>query len=244
MKQQTQKQQRQQDHEIPVLDYDKKLLQEINQKCLPPDQEITIEYQGHFYFEDDEPHEEDIFHVYLKKNNKNVSQIELMFKKAEDHDLFDDVIIQSDTEQQYRCLHYNTILRSVIVLLMPGMTIQKRRIEKVYSAAQNYLSVYSLAKLGFIVEEFEGFFQGFNLSFYSPYQEKNQQQRLVKQKQLKQYVRSKYQNQQEDFHEVTMVLFKKDYGKASTLAKTILNRLCEDCLKKATKRKHQQQTQK
>ena len=154
-----------------------------------------------------------------------------MFKKAEKHDLFDDVIIQSDTEQQYRRLHYNTILRSVIVLLMPGMTIQKRRIEKVYSAAQNYLSVYSLAKLGFIVEEFEGFFQGFNLSFYSPYQEKNQQQRLVKQKQLKQYVRSKYQNQQEDFHEVTMVLFKKDYGKASTLAKNMLNRLCGDCLK-------------
>lgn len=153
--QQTQKQQRQQHLEIPVLDYDKKLLQQINQKCLPPDQEITIEYHGHFYFEDDEPHEEDIFHVYLKKNNKNVSQIELMFKKAEEHDLFDDVIIQSDTEQQYRRLHYNTILRSVIVLLMPGMTIQKRRIEKVYSAAQNYLSVYSLTKLGFIVEEFE-----------------------------------------------------------------------------------------
>ena len=228
---QEQQQQRQQHHEIPVLDYDKKLLQEINHKCLPPDQEITVEYHGHSYFEDDEPHEEELFNVYMKKNNKIVSR-------------FDDVIIQSDTEQQYQRLHYNTILRSVIVLLMPSMTIQKRKIEKVYSAAQNYLSVYSLAKLGFIVEEFEGFFQGFNLSFYSPYQQKNQQQRLVKQKQLKQYVRNKYQNQQEDFHEVTMVLFKKDYQKSFTLAKNILNRLCEDCLKQTIKRKHQQQEQK
>lgn len=234
-------QQRQQHHEIPILDYDKKLLQQINQKCLPPDQQITIEYHGHFNFEDDEPHEEEVFHVYLKKNNKNVSQIELMFKKDEEHDLFDDMIIQSETEQQHRRLHYNTILRSVVVLLMPNMTIHKRRIEKVYSEAQNYLSVYSLSKLGFLVEEFEGFFQGFNLSFYSPYQQKNQQQRVDKQKQLKQYVRNKYQNQQEDFHEVAMVLFKKDYLKASTLAKNTLNRLCGNCLKQSIKRKHQKQ---
>jgi transcription antitermination factor NusG len=236
-----QQQQIRQKHEIPILDFDKKLLHEINHKCLPPNEEITIEYQGHYYFEDDEPHEEEIFHVYLKKNNKIVSRIELMFKKDEDHDLFDDMIIQSNTEQQYRRLHYNTILRSVIVLLMPSMTIQKRRIEKVYSEAQNYLSVYSLAKLGFIVEEFEGFFQGFNLSFYSPYQQLNQQQRVVKQKQLKQYIRSKYQNQEQDFHEARMVLLKTDYQKSFTLAKNMLNRLCENCLKQTTKRKHQQQ---
>lgn len=227
---------------MPILGFDKKLLQQINHKCLKPEEEITIEYQGHYYFEDDEPHEEELFEIRLKKNNKTVSHVELMFQKNEDRDLFDDMIIQSKTEQKFRQLHYNTILRCVLVLLMPTMTIQNRRIEKVYSAAQNYLSVYSLAKLGFLVQEFEGFFQGFNLSFYSPFQQTTTQQgRLAKQKQLKQYARNKYQNQEEDFHEVAMVLFEKDYQKASTLAKKIMNRLCDNCLKQTTKRKHQQQ---
>ena len=238
------KQQQQQQHEIPILNFDKKLLQHINQNCLPPDEEITLEYKGHFYFEDDEPHEEELFEIHLKKNNKTVSRIELMFKKYEDHDLFDDMIIQSKTEQQSRRLHYNTILRSVLVLLMPHMTIQNRRIGKVYSAAQNYLSVYSLAKLGFILEEFEGFSRGLDLSFYSPFQQTTQQERVAKQKQLKQYVKNKYENhEEEDFHEATMVLFKEDYHKASTLAKKILNRLCGNCLKQTIKRKRQQQQQ-
>jgi hypothetical protein len=233
--------QKQQQYEPPILGFDKKLLQHINQYCLPPDEEITIEYQGHFYFENDEPHEEELFEIHLKKNNKIVSRIGLMFKKEEDHDLFDDMVIQSKTEQQSRRLHYNTILRSVLVLLMPHMTIQNRRIGKVYSAAQNYLSVYSLAKLGFILEGSEGFFQGLDLSFYSPFQQTTQQERTAKQKQLKQYVMNKYGNQEQDFHEATMVLFQKDYRKSSTLAKTILNRLCQDCLNKTHKRKYQQQ---
>jgi hypothetical protein len=72
-----QQQQIRQKHEIPILDFDKKLLHEINHKCLPPNEEITIEYQGHYYFEDDEPHEEEIFNVYLQKNNKIVSRIDV-----------------------------------------------------------------------------------------------------------------------------------------------------------------------
>ena len=63
-------QQQQKQHQMPILDFDKKILQQINHKCLKADEKITLEYQGHFYFEDDEPHEEELFEIRLKKNNK------------------------------------------------------------------------------------------------------------------------------------------------------------------------------
>lgn len=236
--------QQQQQHEVPILEFDQKLLQEINDKCLKPDEKITIEYYGHFYFQGDEPSQEEIFFIYLKKNNKTASEIELMFTEDDSSELYDAMIITSETQPQYQRLHYNTILRSVLVLLLPKMKIGGKPIQQVISNAQNYLSVYSLAKLGFIAEQLEGFQKQFDLAFYSPHQQKSQQQRATKQKQLKQFIRKKYQQTQDPNKAiVSMILWKKDYRSSSKLAKNLLNRVCQGCLTQTRKRKHQQETQ-
>lgn len=240
----------QQQQQIPQLQFDTNLLQTINEKCLKPNETIRIQYYGNFEREDEnDPDEEpilyEVFHIRLYVNGKVASHIELMFSESEYTDLFETMIISSTTQEQYLQYSYNTILRCVISLLMSSMKIQGRSIVQVVSNAQNYLSVYSLAKLGFVVEESVGFSQKLDLSFYSPFQQTNsQQQRVVKQKTLKQYVRSKYENPDQDFHEVTMVLLKKNYHKSSTLAKNILNRLRGDCLLQTRKRKHSQQQKK
>lgn len=225
-----------QQHDVPHLEFDQNLLREINDQCLPSDEKITIEYSEHTYTQGDNPSDEEIFFIYLKKNNHVVSQIELMFTEDDYSELHDAMIISSETKPQYIQRHYNTILRCVLVLLLPRMKIEGCKIKQVVSNAQNYLSVYSLAKLGFVAEQFE--LQQFDLSFYSPYQQKTQQQRVQKQKQLKQYIKQKYQKHP-DNAEVSMVLLKKDFRKSSTLAKSILNRVCGDCLTR--KRKHSQQ---
>jgi len=243
------KQQQQQQQQIPELQYDHGLLQTINEKCLKPNETIRIQYYGNFDKEDeDEPDEDpihyEVFHICFYVNGRIASDIELMFSESDYTDLFETMIISSTTHEQYKKQNYNTILRSVIVLLMPSMKIQGKKIEQVVSNATNYLSVYSLAKLGFVVEEFEGICQQFDLSFYSPFQQtKSQQQRVAKQKNLKQYVQKKYKHPDQRIHEVSMVLLKNNYQKSSTLAKNILNRLRADCLSQTRKRKHSQQQQ-
>lgn len=233
---------KQQQQNIPKLDFDHKLLQEINHKLLKSNEKIQIKYYGDFENEDDDEliHYE-VFYIYLYVNEKIVSKIELLFSESDYTDLSDAMIISSETNMEYRQMNYNTILRSVIVMLMPSMKIQGEKIDQVVSNAQNYLSVYSLAKLGFIVEEFEGF-QQFDLSFYSPFQQTTQKQRVFKQKNLKQYIKKKHEQKQEQtIKEISMVLLKQDYKKASVLAKKILNRICENCLE--SKKRKQRQTQ-
>jgi len=213
-----------QQQQIPKLEFDHELLKEINDKIMKPNEKIQIEYYGNFDDEDEEPIQYEVFYIYLYVNRKVASRIELMFGESDYTDLFEGMIISSDTDTEYQQRNYNTILRSVIVLLMPSMKIQGKKIEQIVSNAQNYLSVYSLAKLGFVVEEFEGH-QQFDLSFYSPHQETTQQQRVAKQKNLKQYIKKK-----QTIKEISMVLQKKDYKKSFVLAKKILNRICGGCL--------------
>jgi hypothetical protein len=227
---------------IPKLEFDQELLREIKNKCLPPDTKITIDYNTRYFFQEQQnPLHEVIFYMNLRKNNKIVSNLELVFREDANVRFHQGVIIRSETQQQYRRLHYNTILRCVLVMLIPSMEIEEKKIDKIISEAEQFLSVYSLTKLGFIAEKFEGFPQQFDLSFYSP-QQQNQQQRISKQKTLKQFIRSKFQQRQDpEPTEVLMVLPRKDYQKSSRLAKRILDRFCNEHPTGTKKRKHEDQ---
>lgn len=228
---------------IPKLEFDQELLREINNKCLLPDTKITIDYNTRYFFQEQQnPLHEVIFYMNLRKNNKIVSNLELAFREDANVRFHEGVIIRSETQHQYRRLHYNTILRCVLVMLIPSMEIEGKKIAKIISEAEQFLSVYSLTKLGFIAENFEGFPQQFDLSFYSPQQQNQQQQRISKQKTLKQFIRSKFQQRQDlGPTEVLMVLPRKDYQKSSRLAKRILDRFCNEYPAGTRKRKNEDQ---
>ena len=236
-----------QQQQIPELTFDHPLLQVINETCLRPNETIQIHYHDHF--EEEEEQEDTHYEGFLLSllvDGKTASHIELMFGENDYMELSDMMIISSETQQGYRQRNYNTILRAVLVLLLPSMKIDGKKIKKVVSNAQNHLSVYSLAKLGFVVEGWEGFSQAFNLSFYTPFQQTNQEQRLIRQGRLKQYIKNRYENkeQEQELHEVSMVLRKKDYSKSVALAKVILKRVCgSNCLQQIKKRKYLQQQQ-
>ena len=232
------KQQKQQQQQIykerltePILEYDEELLQRINNRCLPTHSQIRIRYLGL----DDLDAEDAMCHqytMYLSVKEKEVSEIILEFGMDYQR-LHDSVYINSHTMEEHRQRHYNTILRCVLILLMPDMKINHHPIKKVVSTAESYLSVYSLAKLGFHIGN--GNNNIVDLSFYDPFRIISQQERVARQKQLKQSAKSAYEHVK---ILTPMVLLQKNYRKSCILAKQTLNRLCANCLIQETQQQH------
>lgn len=82
-------------------------------------------------------------------DNVKVSHIEWNFLKYANRVSLE---IESFTEDRYRRNQFNTILRILTLQLVPNMTYDDRPIEKVVSSAYNWISIYTLHKLGFIID--------------------------------------------------------------------------------------------
>lgn len=217
------KQRQQQRQKEPVLTYDTNLLKRINHNCLNQNENIDIRYSG---VSADGLVE---YTMYFHVDGEITSTIKLGF--GQDYlPLHFRLIIDSYTEEQHRQKHYNTILRCVLVMLMPDMKINGHSIRKVYSDAENSLSVYVLTKLGFDADYFD-------LSFYNPSIVMTQDQMTRKQKQgeLKQFI---FKNSIED---IPMILLKQNYQNSAIIARSLLKRLRSNCLKRRIEDEQQQQ---
>lgn len=224
---------------IELFSYDEKLLQKINDRCMPPKHHIRI---VHAYFTqqkyvDASNLSDNDYFIILYKDRIPVSQIRYSFDKREQHEM----TISSDTHLKYQNQKYNTLLRAVTVLLFPSLHYKKKPIHRIVSHAQNPLSVYSLLKLGFEVG-----------NVYSYYYDEDNQQRvhefsvdrpttLQQEKHMKQYLIKIFDNNID--LQVNMVLRSSNSKQAIKLAIDAINRVCQDCLVQ-TKRKRSQSQQK
>lgn len=209
--------------------YNHKLLDLISSRCLKDNEKIRIidAYQKKDRYVDkwtsSSSKNFDYFMVLYVDDNP-VSQIRYEFLEQN----YRELIISSDTKEQFRQRHYNTILRIATVLLAPTMMMADGYINEISSQAQNPLSVYTLLKLGFdynrsyVVHDFD--------PQYTPSQIQNQtkqqqQQRKTQQKQLLQYL-LQLSNEYDEF-EIPMVLRRPHFEKSSKLAMIALNRICK-----------------
>lgn len=208
------------------LIYSQALVDAINTNCLQSNEQIVLydaNQSKNMYVKKSDSGGED-YYIVMTVNNKPVSQIQYSF----DENNYTEMTISSDTEKSHRKRHYNTILRVATILLAPTMKMYNEPIEKIYSRAQNPLSVYSLFKLGFNYENYILENQELDTSWYTPsiQQQQTQQQkkqRIQEQKELLQYLTQLKQG--DDNFEIYMVLRKKNFKTAVKLAKITLQRL-------------------
>jgi hypothetical protein len=212
---------------VGALFYNKSLIDTMNENCLAPNEKIVLydatqERNKYVKKSDSGGHD---YYIVMNVDGHPVSQIQYSFA----NDNFRNMTISSETKTDYRKKHYNTILRVATVLLAPTMKIEDEEpIEKIYSRAQNPVSVYSLMKLGFDYENYTLEEQQLDVSFYSPSFQQHQtqeqkKQRLQQQKQLLQYL--KQLKQGDDNFEIYMVLRNENFNHAKTLALLTLQRL-------------------